>query len=158
VLVAIIERPVRRTGFYAVRGHRIFPLARAGVRGIDVTVGERRFSARRSADGWQIDGRPAKTATAEALNDLTTTLTGLRAVDTFRSADATAFGLDHPRATIELVTVRGVRRLVVGDLNSAGSAFYARRIGDPRVLQVGTLLQSELERVFYTRDGPRRAE
>ena len=53
-----------------------------------------------------------------------------------------------------MVIARGVRRLVIGDLNAAGGALYARREGDPRVLEVGSALLSDLERVFFNRDGP----
>src|SRR5439155_1030631 len=84
------------------------------------------------------------------------TVVGLRAVDSFRSRDSASYGLERPHAAIEVVTARGVRRLVIGDLNAAGSAFYARRAGDPRVLQVGSGLLSDLERVFFNRDGPRQ--
>jgi hypothetical protein len=124
------------------------------VRGIEVALGERRFAARRTEQGWEIDGSAAGRGAAEALDGLLDTLVHLRAVDTFRNRDTSAFGLARPRATIDLVTVRGVRRLVIGDMNVTGTTLYARRIGDPRVLQVGTLLLSELERVFYFRSAP----
>jgi len=109
----------------------------------------------RAADGWDVDGRPATPPTAEALDDLLDSLLGLRAVDVFRTSDPSAFGLGRPRGTITVVTGRSARRLLVGGLNAAGSAFYARREGDPRVLQVGTLVLSEVERVFYTTEVPR---
>jgi hypothetical protein len=157
LLVAVIRAPERKTGFYAVRGTRVVRVPRHAVRRLDVALGARRFSAEHWAGGWQIDGHPASPGTAAALDDLTDTLVGLRAVDAFRSRDASSYGLDRPRGTIDVFTARGVHRLLLGSLNAAGSTFYARRLGDPRTLQLGTLLLSEIERVFYNRDGPPRA-
>ena len=152
-LVLSVSGPVPRTGRDAVRGHRVLAVGRHAVRGIDAVLGERRFSARRTSDGWELDGRPPSAASADALQDLLDTLVGLRALDTFRARDTSSYGLDRPRATIDVITPRRPRRLTLGALNSAGSAVYARRSGDPRIIQVGALVLSELERVFYTRDG-----
>ena len=154
-LVVLVRAPVRPRGQLAVRGHRVLGVGRHAVRGIDVALEARRFGARRTAEGWEIDGRRASPGTADALDDLLETVVGLRAVDSFRSRDTASYGLERPRATIEVVTARGVRRLAIGDLNAAGSALYARRSGDPRVLQVGSALLTDLERVFFNRDGPR---
>jgi uncharacterized protein DUF4340 len=154
-LVVLVRAPVRPRGQLAVRGHRVFGVGRHAVRGIDVALEARRFGARRTAEGWEIDGRRASPGTADALDDLLATVAELRAVDSFRSRDTASYGLERPRATIEVVTVRGVRRLVLGDMNAAGSALYARRSGDPRILQVGSGLLTGLERVFFNRDGPR---
>jgi hypothetical protein len=126
----------------------------AHVRALEVRLGDRRFAARRTREGWEIDGRPASRRSAEALTDLVETLGRLRALDAFRPRDAASFGLDRPRGTIAVVTAHRTRRLLLGDANAAASALYARREGDPRVLQIGTLLLSDIERVFYTRDGP----
>jgi hypothetical protein len=128
---------------------------RPAVRGIEAEVEGRRFVAERTADGWRLDGHPASPGAADALNDLLDLLVDLRAVDAFRASDPAVFGFDSPRGTIELVTPRARRRLVIGRLNAAGSVAYARRDRDPRVLQVGTFLLSSLERVFYQRDGAR---
>ena len=124
------------------------------MRGIDVTLGERSFVARREQGGWTIDGKAADAHTAEALEDLVQMLTTLRAVDVFRHADPTQFGLDRPSATITLLTTRGTRRLVVGGHNSSSTAVYARRDRDPRLLQIGVLVLSSLDRVFYRRGEP----
>jgi hypothetical protein len=128
---------------------RVVPRA---VRALEVTLDERRFAARPVAGGWEIDGRLANARTAEALADLVDTLGTLRAVDVFRPRDEASYGLDRPRGTIAVVTPRRTRRLVLGASNAAASALYARREGDPRVIQVGTLLLSGIERVFYQRD------
>jgi len=151
----LVRAPVRPRGQLAVRGHRVFAVSRRAVRGIDAVLEGRRFSARRVAEGWELDGQPASAGTAEALDDLLAAVVGLRAVDSFRSRDAASFGLERPRATIEVITARGPRRLVIGETNAAASAFYARRSGDPRVLEVGAGLLTDLERVFFNRDGPR---
>lgn len=153
-LAVLVRGPERRIGLYAVRGHRVFSMSRHAVLGADVRLGDRHFMARRTEHGWEIDGRAASPGTADALEDLLDTLIGLRAVDVFRSPEMSSFGLEQPRATIELVTARRPERLLIGGLNAAGSALYARRDDDPRVLQIGVLLLTEIERVFYNRDGP----
>ena len=153
LLVAVVRAPERRTGREAVRGHRVFAVTPGAVRAVEVTFDERRFSAWRAGERWEIDGRPASAGTADALTDLTDTLAELRAVDVFRGRDASSYGLDRPRATIDVVTARGRRRVVFGEMTASGSSYYARRVGDPRILQVGVLVLTEVERVFYTRDG-----
>jgi len=155
VLVLSIRGPITPRGRDAARGHRLFNTEPRWVRGIEVELDGRHVASTRSARGWDVDGRPAATQTAEALGDLLDTLLALRAVDVFRAPDLAAFGLVRPRGTITVVTGRGPRRLLVGGLNAAGSAFYARRDGDPRVLQVGTLVLSEVDRVFYTMEAAR---
>ena len=121
--MVLVRAPVRPRGQLAVRGHRVFGVGRAAVRGLDVVLEARRFSARRRAEGWEIDGRRASPGTAAALDDLLETVVELRAVDSFRSRDSASYGLERPHAAIEVVTGRGVRRLVIGDMNAAGSAF-----------------------------------
>jgi hypothetical protein len=155
-LVLVVPAPVRRTGPELARGHRVLGIQRGAVQALSVALGGRRFDARRAATGWEIDGRPASAGVAGALDDLTDALTGLRAIDVFRTRDAASYGLDRPRATIDVTTARGRRGLVLGDLNTAGSAVYARREGDPRILQVGTLVLDEIERVLYHRDAGRQ--
>jgi len=136
----------------ALRGHRVFRVPPATVRGLELVLDDRRLAAERTAYGWTIADRPVEPATADALTDLVARLDQLRAVDVFRPRDTASYGLDRPRATITLRTGRGARRLLLGTLNAAGGALYARRERDPRVMQVGALLLSDLERVFYTRD------
>ena len=160
IALVVLVRPPERPPPPGERGHRIFRLSPHAVRGVDVAQGERSFSARRTADGWTIDGKTANTHTTEALDDLVTMLATLRAVDVFRHEDPSHFGLEQPTGTITLVTGRGERRLVLGAPNLASTALYARRDGDPRLLQVGSMLLSALDRVFYRRDQdePRKAD
>lgn len=156
-LVVLVEAPVRRTGREMVRGSRLLRAGRPAVRAIEAEVEGRRFIAERTADGWRLDGRPASPGAADALNDLLDLLVDLRAVDAFRADDPNIFGFDRPRATVEVLTPRVRRRLVIGGFNAAGSIVYARRDRDPRVFQVGTFVLSSLERVFYQRDGAKAA-
>ncbi len=149
----MVRAPVRRAGLYAVRGHRLFAIDRAAVSGLEVTMGERHLAARRTAGGWELDGRAARAPENDALNDLVETLVGLRAVDAFRGGGQAAFGLEPPRGTVDVVSARGRLRLILGHPNAAGSTVYARREGDPRVFTVGALLLTEIERVFFQRDG-----
>jgi hypothetical protein len=153
VLVLTIRAPERRTGFYAVRGHRVFGVPARAVTGVTVVLGDRRFAAERHGETWTIDGRPATPGTAAALQDLATTLAGLRSVDVFRARDGASYGLGQPHGWVELRTARVRRRLDLGDLTAGGGTLYARRTGDPRVLQIGTGLLSSFERVLYERDG-----
>jgi len=150
VLIAVVRRPGRPRP-PGERGHRVFAVAADAVRRLDLALDERRLSARRESGGWTVDGAPATAATAHALDNLVATLAELRAVDVFRDRDGAAYGLDRPHATIALVTAVESQRLDIGAANAASSAFYARRAGDPRMLQVGALLVSELERVFDQR-------
>jgi hypothetical protein len=150
-LAMLVRPPERQDGLRSARGHRVLRVAPHAVRALEVTLDGRRFAARRSADGWEVDGRPASPRTAEAVGDLVATLGRLRAVDAFRPRDPAAFGLDRPRGTIVVETQRGTRRLALGGVNAAASALYARRDGDPRVIQVGIMLLSEIERVFFSR-------
>jgi hypothetical protein len=131
----------------------VLPVAPGSVRTIALDLDGRRLVAERADGRWAIDGAPAAPRAAEALDDLVEALAGLRAVDVFRSRDAGSYGLDTPRGAIEVVSAGGARRrLVLGGLNVAGAALYARRDGDPRVLQVGTLLLTEMERALHARD------
>jgi Domain of unknown function (DUF4340) len=136
----------------AVRGHRVFGVTRAAVHEVAVEMGERRFTARRSAGSWVLDGTPASPAAAAALDDLVDVLVHLRAVDVFRPRDGSSFGLEQPTAVVTLTTSLRTRRVLVGAANTAGSTFYARRDGSPRVVQIGAGVLSQLERVFYQRD------
>ena len=154
VLLVVVRAPERQLPREAIRGQRVFRVGTHGVEQIVVTLEGRRFAARRTGSTWEIDGHPANAGTADALDDLVDTLAGLRAVDVFRSRDPATYGLGRPRATIEVTTGRRRRRLVLGETNAAGSAYYGRRDGDPRIMQVGALVVSEIQRVFYTRDGP----
>jgi hypothetical protein len=149
-LVAVVRRPERARP-PGERGHRVFSVASDAIRGLDLALDDRRLTARRAPEGWTIDGSPTTAATARALDDLVATLAGLRAVDVFRDRDGSAYGLDPPRATITVVTDGASQHLDIGAANAASSAVYARRAGDPRMLQVGALLVTELERPFDQR-------
>ena len=153
MLVLTIRAPERRTGFYALRGHRVFGVPARAVTGIVVVLGDRRFEAEQHGEAWTIDGRAATPGTAAALGDLATTLAGLRSVDVFRARDGASYGLGQPHGWVEVRTARVRRRLDLGDLTAGGGTLYARRAGDPRVLQIGTGLLSSFQRVLYERDG-----
>jgi hypothetical protein len=155
-LVLAIHEPRRRPR--APEGIGLLGVSPAAVHALDIVLDARRLSAERRPGGWEIDGKAGSAATAAALDDLVETLARLRALDRFRSGDADAFGFAHPRAIVAVRTARRTRRLVLGATNAAGSALYARRDHDPRVLQVGIGLLSDLERVFYFRDQPQPPE
>src|SRR5262249_17953410 len=125
-LVAIVHRPHVPMGLEAVRGHHVLGVGRQAVQEIAVALSGREFVARPDAGGWEIDGREAEPGTADALGDLTETLVRLRAVDVFRPRETATYGLDRPRATITVRTAGATRRLLLGELNAAGSALYAR--------------------------------
>jgi hypothetical protein len=151
VLVLAIEPPRRRTGAELARGPRLFRTHAHGIRRIEAALGERRFVAERTHDGWMLDAVPASAGARDALDALADELATLRALDAFRVATAAAYGLDPPNGTIAVTTRRTTQRLVLGTLNSAGSAFYARRDGHARVLQVGVYMLETLQRVFDRR-------
>ena len=82
----LVRAPIRPTGALAVRGHRVFGVGRHAVRGVDVVLESRRFSARRTDGGWDIDGRRASTGTAQALDDEVEYIIGQRKRARFRDA------------------------------------------------------------------------
>lgn len=135
-----------------MRGPRVLRVAAGQVRGVQVTLHDRGFSAIRAADGWRLDGRPATDGAGEALDQLRELLADLRAIDAFATSDLAQFGLDDPAGTLAITTSRGQRRLLLGGMNASGSALYARRDGDRRVFQIGVGLLSTIERVFYQRE------
>lgn len=156
-LVWSIEPPRRLSGPETVRGPRPFRLDADDIQRIEVAMGSRSFVAERAADGWRLDGTRPSRAGAEAIASLAAELPRLRAIDAFRPASLGPFGLDPPRGTIVVTTGRGVQRLALGALNTAGSAVYARRGRHARVLQLGVYLLEVVRRVPDSRppDGER---
>jgi len=148
VLVAIVQPPTRRSGIESTRGHRVFRGDAAAVRAVTVRLDGRWLAAQRTPGGWELEGRTASAIEASALTDLVSLLTTLRAVDVFRSDHQDAFGLSPPRGLVELDTARQRWRLALGGFTAGSTTLYARREGDPRVLSVGTLLLSAIERVL----------
>jgi hypothetical protein len=149
LLVVLVQAPPRPTGEEAVTGPRLFKTSAAAVRRLVVTIGEHRVDAERVGGRWTVAGRPVGPPAASALADVVQTLVGLRAVDRFRPADGATFGLDPPRASVELVSPQRRARVLLGDLNAARSAVYARREGAPQVMLIGLYVISALERVVY---------
>jgi hypothetical protein len=157
-LVLAVRPPRREAERAERRGHRVFRISGGGLEALELLTPEARLVARPMHAGWEIDGAPATRGMAAALDDLRAMLVDLRAVDVFRPRDGSSYGLDRPRVTVVVRTRRVVRRVALGAPNAAGSAFYARRDGDPRVMQVGSLLVSAIERVFYERARAQRPE
>jgi hypothetical protein len=149
MLVVLVPAPRTPTGEEAVTGPRLFKISAEAVRQVIVTIGAQRVAAVRGARDWAIEGRPVSPATQDAITDLLRTLVVLRAVDRFRPEDAAAFGLDPAHATIEVVSPHRRTRLLLGELNAARSAVYARRDDAPQVMLVGVYLLSALERLVY---------
>ena len=153
--------PARRP---MIHGPRAFTVTADAVRRVEVDLGSRRVVADRVPDGWRVDASVASPALRDALDALVQELSGLRAIDAFRSTgDLAALGLAPPEGTIALTTARGTQRLELGALNTVGSTFYARREGHGRVLQLGVYLMEIVRRVVAARDaaasavrGPRR--
>lgn len=148
-LVLLVEAPPRRTGEESVRGPRLVRMSADSVEAVVIAVGGHRAAAERVGTRWTVAGQPASPPLEEALADLLRTLTTLRAVDRFRPRDGAGFGFDPPRATIELRSRRRTTRVVLGELNAARSAVYARRDGAAHVWVVGLYVVSALERVIY---------
>jgi hypothetical protein len=149
MLVLLVKPPPPRTGEASVHGPRLVRMRAESVESVAITIGQHHAAARRVGGRWTVAGRAASPPLEDALTDLLRTLTTLRAVDRFRPRDGAAFGFDPPRATIELGTRRGTTRIVLGELNAARSAVYARREGAAHVWLVGLYLVSALERVIY---------
>jgi hypothetical protein len=148
-LVVLVDPPPRPTGEEAVSGPRLVRMPMASVERVVIAIGERRAAAERSGGRWTAAGRPASAPLAAALDDLLATLATLRAVDRFRPRDGATFGFEPPRASIELGAPDRTTHIVLGELNAARSAVYARRDGSPQVWLIGLYLVSALERVIY---------
>lgn len=152
LLVVAVRAPLPPAGLDAVRGHRVFG---PPVEEIALHWNHRDLHARRRDGRWRIEDRAAPAPVAAALDDLADTLSGLRALDAFRPRDGAGYGLDDPHGSIELRGSGHAHRLVVGGLNAAGSAYYARRDDEARVLQIGSGIDSAVDRVFYAVDNQR---
>ena len=151
VLVVVIRAPLAPEARRA-HGVRVVRVPKATVRSVELVIRDRRLVARHTAPGWEVDGAPADPPLAAALDDLLQNLVDLRAVDAFRPEDHGSYGLEPEHGSIVLATDAGQIRLLLGDVNAAGSAVYARRSGDPRVFQIGTGFLTTLDRVFYRRE------
>lgn len=147
--VLLVPAPRQLSGPESVRGPSVLRVHAGEIRAISVRVETRTFAATRTDGGWLVGDRPAPPPLAEAIDALVAMLTGLRAVDAFRAADRTEFGLDAPRAIVVVDTPRGVRTMRLGRVDSSGSTIYASREGDPRVFRVGIALVSAIDRVLY---------
>lgn len=158
--VLVVEAPVPPVPREAVSGPRVLKAPASAVTAIEIALADGRARFVRAGAGWQVDGAPADTGLAAAVDDLVGLLADLRAVDRFRDDRDAPFGLDAPfgRVTVE-VGDRTVR-LDLGGFNAARSAVYARRDARPRVLLLGAYLLTAMDRVFYRlhleRDGGSR--
>ncbi len=153
-LLVLVPAPHRPTGPEQVHGHRVFGVKAREVRRLELFAGEHVVRARRTADTWEVEGRPMDAPLAAALDDLVGLLAGLRAVDVFRATNVRPFGLDRPRAVIVVETARRTRRVRLGEMSAGGTTLYAQREGQPRVARVGTQFLSALEHVLYRYDHP----
>lgn len=152
VVLTIVVRPTVRVAPGTSRGTGVLGMPARSIRAIDVELGGRRFVARRAAAGWDVDGAGAAPRVAAALDDLAVALGALRPLDRFRAPSGAPFGLDPPRGRIVVTTAHRRQQLILGALNTRGTAVYARRGRDPRVLQLGLGVVSAIERVLYFRD------
>ena len=152
VLVVLVDPPRRLTPADLARGPRVVRGSAHAIRRVEATLGERRFVAERTHEGWRVDGVPASARLDAALDALATELTGLRAVDAFPTTRFADFGLEPPAGTLVVTMAHETQRLALGKLNAAGSAVYARRGVEPRVLQVGVYVLETVERVLAPDD------
>jgi hypothetical protein len=148
-LVVTVRAPERPVGEHAVRGHRVFRVARHAVRALDVTLGERRFSARRAgAGGSSTDGPRPRAPPRRSTTCSTRSPRCARSTCSAAATRARTGSIDRTRRS------RCTRRAAPAASSSAASTRRAarstpQRRGDPRVLLVGTLILTEAERVFY---------
>jgi hypothetical protein len=117
------------------------------VSSLELVWPDRRLSATRVRDRWQMDG--GTTLPPGMVEDLLATLSTLRPTETLPAGDGTAdFGLAPPAAAL-LLSADGtiVLRLEIGARNPAWTGVYVRRTGDSSVQLVGALLHWELEKL-----------
>jgi len=154
--VLVVDPPPRQAPGDQVRGPRVVKLRSTDVQGLTLALRDGRMAIARRGEHWDVDGQPSGERLAESIDDLIALLTTMRAVDRFRAPDDAAYGLDAPLGLIEVRGTLRETRLVLGALNHAGSAVYARRDGHPRVLLLGSHLLSAIDRVFYFRSRGRK--
>jgi hypothetical protein len=124
------------------------------IRGIRIRESSRELRAVREGSRWRVVVPPGARADAgEAVRDLVDALVTLVPVDTFtrRQIDRRPFGLDPERTRIEL-EIQGATEpvvLLLGDHVPTGGSIYGALGSDSRVYQIGVLVLSEIERVFY---------
>jgi hypothetical protein len=129
-----------------------------------------RLRARRGDNGWQVsevvsrarvdtasatDAAPPVPSATEidgALNELVRDVAGLPEVDRFprEGHPLDEYGLDHPQIKITLTLRSGSAQVLeIGAMTVTSTAIYARSVPPDDVLQVGTLVLSELDAALY---------
>jgi hypothetical protein len=138
----------------------VFSFSPAEVVSIRVEAGARRLEARRAGAGWEVarvagppgDGEPAPRPPREEIDATVAALVrevvGLPVIDRFPRGETPLadFGLEEPRATVELGLVGGrTRRLEIGATTIAANAMYARAAPPDDVVEIGTLLLTAID-------------
>ncbi len=132
----------------------VLGIAAESITGLRVETGNRRLAAVRAGSTWRVlDPTPAAPRAVEAVGALADALARVVAIDTFTRAevDRGELGLEPPRmrVTVELDGGRAPVVLRLGDFVPTGGSVYASIDGDPRVLQIGALLATEVERTLH---------
>lgn len=122
--------------------------------GIRVQEGGRELRAVRSDKVWRVEtpatARPDGPVAVAGMVDF---LAALSPVDTFerREIEREEFGMEPARARIEL-EVRDRREplvLLLGDYVPTGGSVYGGLASERRIHQIGALVVSEMEKLFY---------
>jgi hypothetical protein len=127
--------------------------------GVRIEEGSRELRAVRAAGGWRVEA-PAisRPGASDAVPEMIAALVGLVAVDAFArdDLDRRALGLDPPRARVTLTRAGGAAPIVLllGDFVPTGGSVYGALESDPRIFQIGAMVVSDLERVFYLASQP----
>jgi hypothetical protein len=141
-----VERPLPE----ATTGPTILACPDGGVTKLRVRGPGGIVVADRSGSEWRLTPSPELGLPATlAVESLVSSLCDLPVIDTIPEPESLGdFGLDHP--TVEVETAAGDWRsvLVLGDLTPAQNLLYAKRSDERRVLKVGALLRSEVEKVL----------
>lgn len=150
----------------------VFELDAGAVVGIDVRSRDGELNAvSRGPDGaWtirrlEIEEVPSNTPAARPdasridaeVRALVSTVVALPEVARFpREAPLADFGLDPPRAAIELTLRTGsLVTLEIGARTSSGAGLYARIVGTDEILQIGSLILNEIAGALFRLRGAR---
>ena len=146
----LVELPARRAAPPPdVEGPPLLAVPATGVARVAVKEGGASLTAVRADDGWtDPSGRPWRGSAVADLVDTLGTLRALMIVDP-APRDPADYGLGTAARRLEVSGTDGrpVLELELGERNPAWTAIYARHVGRPEVILVGSVLGWELEKV-----------
>ncbi len=99
--------------------------------GLDLACDEQQFALNKEGNAWRLTQPNEAAAQAKMVNTILDKLNRLRIMDYMQEQDDSKYGLDTPMCRIKVGLADGSSlALLVGNKDTDGSAYYARREGD----------------------------